>query len=108
VLRQDYVRTAWAKGLKMRAVILKHALRNALIPLITILALALPGLVQGALITEQVFNYTGMGFLYIQAVQRLDFPLAMAFLMIITLLTILANMLADVLYAVVDPRIRYS
>jgi peptide/nickel transport system permease protein len=108
VLRQDYVRTAWAKGLKMRAVILKHALRNALIPLITILALTLPGLVQGALITEQVFNYAGMGRLYIQAVISLDFPLAMAFLMVITVLTILSNMLADVLYAVVDPRIRYS
>jgi peptide/nickel transport system permease protein len=108
VLRQDYVRTAWAKGLKMRAVILKHALRNALIPLITILALALPGLVQGALITEAVFAYAGMGRLYLDAVTRLDFPLAMAFLMIITVLVIISNMLADILYAVVDPRIRYS
>jgi len=108
VLRQDYVRTAWAKGLKMRAVILKHALRNALIPLITILALTLPILVQGALITEQVFNYAGMGQLYIQAVTRLDFPLAMAFLMVITFLTVISNILADVMYAVVDPRIRYS
>jgi peptide/nickel transport system permease protein len=108
VLRQDYVRTAWAKGLAVRAVILKHALRNALIPLITILALALPGLVQGAIITEAVFAYAGMGRLYIDAVIRLDFPLAMGFLMIITLLVILSNMLADVLYAVVDPRIRFS
>jgi peptide/nickel transport system permease protein len=108
VLRQDYVRTAWAKGLAMRTVILKHALRNALIPLITILALALPGLVQGAIITEAVFAYAGMGRLYIDAVQRLDFPLAMAFLMIITTLVIASNILADVLYAVADPRIRYS
>lgn len=108
VLRQDYVRTAWAKGLSARSVILKHALRNALIPLITILALALPGLVQGALVTEAVFAYAGMGRLYLDAVTRLDFPLAMAFLLIITVLTICANMLADVMYAVVDPRIRYS
>lgn len=108
VLRQDYVRTAWSKGLTMRTVILKHALRNALIPLITILALVLPGLVQGAIITEAVFGYAGMGRLYIDAVQRLDFPLAMAFLMVITALVILSNMLADVLYAVADPRIRYS
>jgi peptide/nickel transport system permease protein len=108
VLRQDYVRTAWAKGLSMRAVILKHALRNALIPLITILALALPGLVSGAIITETVFAYAGMGQLYFEAVSRADTPLAMGFLMITTSLVILANMLADIMYAVVDPRIRYS
>lgn len=108
VMKQDYVRTAWAKGLTMRAVILKHALRNALIPLITILALALPGLVQGAIITEAVFAYAGMGRLYLDAVTRLDFPLAMGFLMIITTLVVMSNLLADVLYAVVDPRIRYS
>ena len=108
VMKQDYVRTAWAKGLAIRAVILKHALRNALIPLITILALALPGLVQGAIITEAVFAYSGMGRLYLDAVTQLDFPLAMGFLMIITTLVVVSNLLADVLYAVVDPRIRYS
>lgn len=108
VLRQDYVRTAWAKGLSMRKVVLKHAMRNSLIPLITVLTLALPGLVQGAIITEAVFAYAGLGRLYISAVTALDFPLTMGFLMIITVLVVLANMLADVLYAVADPRIRYS
>jgi len=108
VMRQDYVRTAWAKGLKQRSVILKHALRNALIPLITILALSLPDLVQGAIITESVFGYSGMGRLYIESVTRLDFPLAMGFLLIVTALVILSNILADVLYAVADPRIRFS
>jgi peptide/nickel transport system permease protein len=108
VMKQDYVRTAWAKGVTMRAVILKHALRNALIPIITLLALTLPGLVQGAIITEAVFAYAGMGRLYLDAVSRLDFPVAMAFLMLITVLVIASNLLADILYSVVDPRIRYS
>ena len=106
VLRQDYVRTAWAKGLAMRVVVMKHALRNALIPLITILTLALPGLVQGAIITEAVFAYGGMGRLYFDAVTKLDYTLVMGFLMIITALFVLSNILADALYAVVDPRIR--
>jgi len=108
VLRQDYVRTAWAKGLAQRVVILKHALRNALIPVITILTLELPALFGGAIITETVFNYFGMGKLYFQAVTQLDIPLVMGFLLINVTLIILANILADVLYAVADPRIRFS
>lgn len=108
VLRQDYVRTAWAKGLSQRVVILKHALRNALIPLITILALGLPGLVSGAIITEAVFAYAGMGQLFIRAITAFDIPLAMGFLIISTVLIVLSNILADVLYAVADPRIHYS
>jgi peptide/nickel transport system permease protein len=108
VLRQDYVRTAWAKGLAQRAVILKHALRNALIPVITIVTLGLPGLVSGAIITETVFNYAGMGQLYAKAVFQLDIPLVMGFLLIITALIVLTNILADVLFAVADPRIRFS
>lgn len=108
VLRQDYVRTAWAKGLQQRVVILKHALRNALIPVITIIMLGLPGLFGGAIITETVFNYFGMGKLYYDAVVRFDIPLVMGFLLINVVLIVVANLLADIMYAVADPRIRYS
>jgi peptide/nickel transport system permease protein len=108
VLRQDYVRTAWAKGLQQRSVILKHALRNALIPVITILTLTIPTLFSGARITETIFNYFGMGRLYFQAVTGLDIPLVMGFLLIDVVLIVGANILADVLYAFADPRIRYS
>jgi peptide/nickel transport system permease protein len=108
VLRQDYVRTAWAKGLQQRSVILKHALRNALIPVITILTLTIPTLFSGAIITETIFNYFGMGRLYFQAVTGLDIPLVMGFLLIDVVLIVGANILADVLYAFADPRIRYS
>jgi peptide/nickel transport system permease protein len=108
VLRQDYVRTAWAKGLAQRTVILRHALRNALIPVITVLTLSLPFLFSGAIVTEQVFSYPGMGKLFITAIFGLDIPLIMAFLLIITTLIVLSNILADVLYAVADPRIHYS
>jgi peptide/nickel transport system permease protein len=108
VLKQDYVRTAWAKGLSQRTVILKHALRNALIPVITIITLGLPALFGGAIITETIFNYFGMGSLYFQAVQFLDIPLVMGFLLVNVLLIIVANILADLLYAAVDPRIKFS
>jgi peptide/nickel transport system permease protein len=108
VLKQDYVRTAWAKGLAVRKVIVKHALRNALIPVITLVALTLPGLVQGAIITEAVFAYAGLGRLYLDAVTLLDYPLAMAFLMLTTFLVVVSNLLADVLYALADPRIAYN
>lgn len=108
VLRQDYVRTAWAKGLQQRVVILKHALRNALIPVITIITLTMPALFGGAIITETVFNYFGMGKLYFQAVSGLDIPLVMGFLLINVILIVGANIAADLLYAVADPRIRFS
>jgi peptide/nickel transport system permease protein len=108
VLRQDYVRTAWAKGLQQRSVILKHALRNALIPVITILTLTIPSLFGGAIITETVFNYFGMGKLYFESVNVLDIPLVMGFLLINVSLIVFSNILADLLYAAADPRIRYS
>jgi peptide/nickel transport system permease protein len=108
VLRQDYVRTAWAKGLQQRTVILRHALRNALIPVITVFTLSIPALFSGAIITETIFNYFGMGRLYFQAVSTLDIPLVMGFLLINVTLIVLANLLADVLYAFADPRIKYS
>lgn len=108
VLRQDYVRTAWAKGLRQRTVILKHALRNALIPQVTLIALAIPALFGGAIITERIFNYGGMGTLYFHSVSSDDWPLMMAILIISSFLVVVCNMLADIAYALVDPRIRYS
>jgi len=108
VLRQDYVRTAWSKGLSHRAIILRHALRNALVPVITIITLGLPDLFGGAIITETVFNYFGMGKLFFEAVSVLDFPLVMGFLLINVVLIVTANVVADMLYAAADPRIRFT
>ncbi|ABX06136.1 MAG TPA: ABC transporter permease [Herpetosiphon sp.] len=106
VLSQDYVRTARAKGVKERVVIYKHAFRNALIPLITIIVFAIPGVFGGALFTETVFNYKALGFTFISALNLKDYPLAMAFLLISSILLVFATLLADVLYTIVDPRIR--
>ena len=108
VLRQDYMRTARAKGLRENVVILKHGLRNALIPLITILALTLPGLFAGAIITETIFSWPGMGRMQIDAIANVDWPVVQGLLVIDAFLIIFSNLLADVLYAVVDPRIQYS
>ncbi len=108
VLRQDYVRTARAKGLFERVVIAKHALRNALIPFVTIVVFSIPGVFGGAIITETVFNWPGMGRLYFDALGRSDYPVAMALLMITAFLTVMATLVSDVLYTVVDPRIRLN
>lgn len=108
VLRQDYVRTARAKGLTERTVIFRHAMRNGLIPLITIVVFQIPGIFGGATITETVFNWPGMGFLYVNALSRNDYPVAMAFLFISAILVVVASLLGDILYTVVDPRIRFS
>lgn len=108
VLRQDYVRTARAKGLLERLVIARHALRNALIPIVTIVTLQIPGIFNGAIITETVFNYKAMGFLYILALQENDWPVVMTILFITAVLVVFATLLTDVLYTVIDPRIRYS
>ena len=108
VLRQDYMRTARSKGLRERVVILKHGLRNALIPLITILALTLPSLFAGAIITETIFSWPGMGRMQIDAIANVDWPVVQGLLVIEAFLVVFSNLLADVLYAVVDPRIQYS
>jgi peptide/nickel transport system permease protein len=108
VMRQDYVRTARAKGLWERSVIVKHALRNALIPFVTILVLQIPNLFAGATITETVFAWPGIGFLYVDALNRNDWPVALAFIFITAILTVIATLLGDILYTVVDPRIKYS
>jgi peptide/nickel transport system permease protein len=108
VLRQDYVRTARAKGVREHAVVSSHALRNALIPLITVVSLQIPGLFGGAVITETVFSWQGMGRLFIESLVQSDWPVALAYLLIQAVLFVLANLLADILYGVADPRIRYS
>ena len=108
VLRQDYVRTARAKGLLERVVIIKHALRNALIPFVTVVAFAIPTLFAGAIITESIFSWPGMGRLYILALGEYDYPVAMALLFIEAVLVVVATLLQDVLYTIVDPRIRFS
>jgi peptide/nickel transport system permease protein len=106
VIRQDYITTARAKGLPERVVIFKHALRNALLPVITILGLSVPGLIGGSVIFESIFAIPGMGQLFYGAVMARDYPLVMGELVIGAVLTLLGNMLADVSYALVDPRIR--
>lgn len=108
VLRQDYVRTARAKGLRERAVVLKHAARNALIPLITIVVFQIPGIFSGAIITETIFNYPGMGRLFYTSLQADDWPIVMAYLFITAILVVIATLLGDILYTVVDPRIRFD
>ena len=106
-MRQDYIRTARAKGLSERRVVLKHALRNALIPVVTILALSFGALFSGALITETMFSYLGMGKLIYDSIMGNDYNVALVSLLFATLLTLLANVAADVCYAWLDPRISY-
>ncbi len=108
VLSQDYIRTARAKGLSERVVIYKHALRNGLIPVITILSLSLGFLLSGAILTETVFVWPGMGTLAFQAILNRDYPLIISCTMIFALTVLMANLFADIMYAIVDPRIRYD
>ena len=106
VIRQDYIRTARAKGLPERVVIYKHALRNALLPVVTILGLSVPGLIGGSVIFESIFGIPGMGKLYVDGVWARDYALIMGVLVIDAGLTLLGNLLADLSYGWVDPRIR--
>jgi peptide/nickel transport system permease protein len=108
VIRQDYIMTARAKGLSERVVIYKHALRNALLPVITILGLSIPGLIGGSVIFETIFAIPGMGQLFYMSVMSRDYPLVMGILFIGAVLTLLGNLFADVSYALADPRIRVS
>lgn len=108
VIRQDYIRTARAKGLPERTVLYVHALKNAAIPLITLLALDMPTLFGGALLTETIFGWPGMGRLFFHAAQRADYAVLMGVVMINAVLIILFNLLADILYALLDPRITYT
>jgi len=108
VIRQDYIMTARAKGLSERDVIYKHALRNALLPAITILGLSIPGLIGGSVIFETIFAIPGMGQLFFMSVMARDYPTVMGILLIGAILTLLGNLIADLCYAVADPRIRIS
>ena len=107
-IRQDYVRTARAKGLHESRVLVGHAVRNALIPVITIIALQVPGIFGGAIVTEQIFRVPGMGNLLIQAITNKDTPVIMAVTFIFAVLVVVCNLLADVIYGLLDPRIKYD
>ncbi|RZT02343.1 ABC transporter permease [Cuneatibacter caecimuris] len=108
VLNADYVRTARAKGLSEHKVIYKHAFRNTLIPIVTFIGGSIPGLFSGAIITESIFSIDGIGKAAIDAVHTNDIPFLMAYMMFLAVLTILGTLISDVLYAVVDPRVRYN
>jgi len=107
-INQDYVRTAKAKGLHSRVVIGKHAFRNAMLPVVTNVALEIPFLFSGAIVTERIFSWPGMGSLFIDSINQRDYFVIMGLLLVTSIITLLANLLADVVYAVVDPRIRYD
>jgi peptide/nickel transport system permease protein len=108
VLSQDYVTTARAKGLAERVVTLRHAFRNALLPVITVVSLRVPALLGGAVVIESVFQWPGMGTLAILSIQQRDYPVLMGLTVMTATLVLLSNLLADMLYAYADPRIRYS
>jgi peptide/nickel transport system permease protein len=108
VIHLDYMRTARAKGLPQRLVIFKHGLRNALIPLVTMLALDLPYVVTGAVFVETIFSWPGMGRLYYQSAMDRDYPVLMAILIISGALMVFSNLAADLIYGYLDPRIRYD
>ena len=108
VIREDYIRTALAKGVSRATIVLKHALRNALIPLVTLAGLQLPLIFSGALVTETVFTWPGMGRLFVDSLGNRDYPVLMGILMLSALLVVVGNLLADVVYAVIDPRVHRS
>jgi peptide/nickel transport system permease protein len=107
-LVQDYVRTARAKGVSTTGVLYRHVLRNALIPIVTLLGLSLPGIFGGALVTEAIFNYPGMGLLFWDSSQTRDYPVLLGTVLVVAVATVVGNLLADVFYAVVDPRVRVT
>jgi ABC-type dipeptide/oligopeptide/nickel transport system permease component len=108
VLHEDFVRTARAKGLPERAVILRHAMRAALLPVVTVLGLQLGGLLAGAVITETIFAWEGLGRLLVESIEKRDYPVTQACVLVIALAYVLINLLTDLLYSRLDPRVRYS
>jgi peptide/nickel transport system permease protein len=108
VLRQDYIRTAWAKGLTERVVVMRHALKNAFIPVITIIGWQVPLLVGGAVIIENIFQLPGMGQLMVSSVQQRDYPTISAIMIILTSAVLILNLLIDMVYSFLDPRIHYK
>lgn len=107
VLRQDYMRTARAKGFKENRVVYKHGLRNGLLPVITIFGLMIPSFIGGAVVTEQIFSWPGLGKLFVDSAFQRDYPVIMAMTVISATLVVIGNLVADILYAMVDPRIEY-
>lgn len=108
VLHLDYIRTAWAKGLRGRIVVTRHALRNALIPLVTVIGLEIGGLLGGAVITETIFNWPGLGTLAITAINTRDYPMVQGVVLLATVTFVLVNLFVDLIYGFLDPRIRYD
>jgi peptide/nickel transport system permease protein len=108
ILRQDYIRTAWSKGLKERLVVLRHALKNSLIPVVTLMGLSISGIVGGAVLIETVFNIPGMGRLAVSGIMTKDYPNVQAVTFIVALAVVLANLAVDISYSWLDPRIRYE
>ena len=108
VLREDYIRTARAKGLWERAVLIRHALRNALLPVITVIGLEFAFLVGGLVVTEQVFNLNGIGKLFVEAISQRDYTMVQSLVLLTSFVFIFVNFLVDMINAVIDPRIRYQ
>ena len=108
VLKQDYIRTAWAKGLRERVVITRHAMKNALIPVVTLIGLSIPVLVGGSVIIEQLFVLPGLGRLMLEALNSRDYPIVSGVNLVVAMFVILANLLVDMTYSYLDPRIRYK
>jgi peptide/nickel transport system permease protein len=107
VLRQDYVRTAWAKGLRERVVVLKHSLKNAIIPVVTVLGLQIAQIAGGSVIIESIFGLPGMGQFLVEAITQRDYPVIQGINLLIVVIIVATNLLVDLFYAVIDPRIRY-
>lgn len=108
VMREDYVRTARSKGLKERVVIIKHVLRNSLIPVVTYLGMEIPLLIGGAVVTEQVFSWPGIGNLMIKSIDSRDYPVVMGITVLVAVAVLVFNILTDLIYGILDPRIRYD
>jgi peptide/nickel transport system permease protein len=108
VVRQDFIRTARAKGVSRTKILVHHAMRNTLLPLVTLLGLSLPGILSGAVILEQIFTWPGMGRLFFEAIRERDYETVMGLTLMFSILTLLGQLLADILYAMVDPRVSYS
>jgi peptide/nickel transport system permease protein len=106
-LAQDYLRACRAKGLSERLVLWRHVLRNSFLPIVTIVGLSLPGLVSGALIVEEIFNYQGMGLLFFQAALQKDFPILLGATLLVAVATVIGNLAADIAYGILDPRVRH-
>jgi peptide/nickel transport system permease protein len=107
-LAQDFLRVVRAKGLPERLVLFRHVLRNSLLPIVTIVGLSIPGLVTGAIIVEDVFNYQGMGLLFFNAAVKHDFPILLASTLVVGVATVIGNLAADIAYGILDPRVRHA